>query len=100
MVVGIGLIVNVVGLVLYITDEWLLCLITVISGCCLFVIITIIVVKKRFFSKLVHEAEVIDENVQELEMMWQYKQAKGKKIIVYDEKAKNKANFGLIANDI
>lgn len=55
-----------------------------IAGCCLFVIITIIVVKKRFFSKLVYDEEVVDENIQELEMMWQYKQVKGKKIIEYD----------------
>jgi hypothetical protein len=33
-------------------------------------------------------------------MMWQYKQVKGKKIIEYDEKTKNKATFGRIANDL
>ena len=47
-----------------------------------------------------HEAEVIDENVQEWEMRGGDGGGGGKKIIVYDEKAKNKANFGLIANDI
>lgn len=90
--VGIGIIVNVMGLVLYITGLWLLCVITVGTGCCAFILFIIIFVRRRFFSKQIHAVEdEEDENVQELEMMWYAKQKAGKKIIEFE--GKNRAGI-------
>lgn len=50
LVIGIGIIVNVMGLVLYITGLWLLCVITVGVGCCAFILFIIIFVRRKFFN--------------------------------------------------
>jgi hypothetical protein len=54
LVVGIGVIVNATGLVLYITKMWMLCVIIGGVGCLLFTLFIIIFIRRRFFKKQIH----------------------------------------------
>lgn len=54
-VIFIGIVVNVMGFVLFITGQWVMCVIVVSSVSGLSLLILIIFIRKRFFSKQIAE---------------------------------------------
>jgi len=73
------------GLVLYITQLWTICVIVTFSVCGLSCVLVIIYIKRKYFSQQVHDAKEEDnDNVKELEEMWKAKQYQRKKLISFD----------------
>jgi hypothetical protein len=57
MVICVGLMINIMGLVLYLTGLWMFCALAVGLGCLLIVLFGIIFIRRKFFSVQVHSAE-------------------------------------------
>jgi uncharacterized membrane protein YiaA len=55
MVICVGLIVNIMGLILYLTGMWTICVIATGAGCLLVIILCIIFIRRRFFSRQVQD---------------------------------------------
>lgn len=60
-VIAIGLVVNVMGLVLYLTGEWTICVISCCSLCGAVVILVMVIIKKGYFSAKVSDERQADE---------------------------------------
>jgi hypothetical protein len=63
-VVWIGLVWNVLGLVLYLTNQWLICIIVASSVSGLSIIIIIIFIRKTYFGGAKVEDEVQAQDIQ------------------------------------
>lgn len=76
-VIMIGLVVNVMGFVLYLTGLWTLCAILAGSLSGTVMLLMIIIIKKGYFSAKVSTEKIVnEEQYKELEMMWESKQRK------------------------
>jgi hypothetical protein len=60
-VIAIGLVVNVMGLVLYITGQWAICVIATFSLCGAVLIIVLVIIKKGYFSAKISDEKQADE---------------------------------------
>jgi hypothetical protein len=53
MVVCFGLVINVMGLALYVTSLWMVCVVAAGAGCLLVLLLGIVFIRRRFFGRQV-----------------------------------------------
>lgn len=85
LVIWIGLVWNILGLVLYLTEEWLICIIvgSVVSAAS--IVICIVFVRRRYFSGVKVEDEVTANDINELELAWKYKKEYNIDLVRFDK---------------
>lgn len=98
-VIAVGLVVNVMGFVLYMTGERSICIIVCCCLCGAVVIVVMFVIKRGYFSgRVSDEKQANEDQLKELEMMWLSKQKKDKFLLNFEGNSRNKGltNVGLV----
>lgn len=64
---------NILGLVLYFTAQWLICIIVGGGVSALSIVVAIVFIRRKFFSSVRVEDEIRANDIEDLELAWKYK---------------------------